>query len=106
MWLINLLRVLFAYNLIQLNLFLSTLMGYIAIFPPGIATFILTHVFEGKAGTKTLLKRGFQLNFKKIWLAQALLLVPIAVGFIVRKWIFPNGRKHPASTELRAEIHR
>ncbi len=49
-----------------------------AAFGPLVAAFLLTFLDEGGRGVWTLLKRGLDLRFNKIWLA-AVLLVPLAV---------------------------
>lgn len=51
--------------------------GMFAPFGPAVAAFYCVWKDDGKEGLKTLLKRGWQLNFKKIWLLPALLLGPI-----------------------------
>ncbi len=78
MWMINLFRILDARSVLTLNPILSMIMGYIAVFGPGIAAFVLTFRTSGKAGAKSLWKRGWQFNFKKIWLIPTILLVPFS----------------------------
>ncbi len=78
MWVINFFRILDAREILTLNPILSMIMGYVAVFGPGIAAFVLTFRSLGKAGAKSLWKRGWQFNFKKIWLLPTILLVPIA----------------------------
>lgn len=77
MWLINFFRILEARDVLSLNPILSMIMGYIAVFGPGIAAFVLTFKSSGKKGTKILWKRGWRLNFKKIWLLPTIILIPI-----------------------------
>ena len=78
MWLINFVRILDARNVLTINPILSMVMGYIAVFGPGVAAFILTFRSSGKAGAKSLWKRGWQFDFKKIWLLPTILLIPVA----------------------------
>ena len=78
MWLINLFRILGSRNILTINPFLSMIMGYIAVFGPGIAAFVLTARSSGKVGIKTLWKRGWQLDFNKIWLIPTILMIPFA----------------------------
>lgn len=53
---------------------------YLAPFGPTIAAFLLTFKYEGFSGVKKLLKRGFSLEFKKIWLIPIFFLMPSIVG--------------------------
>jgi len=78
MWLINLPRLMAAFGWLQIPALLSTLMGYLALFGPGIAAFILTGIRSGKGGVKTLWQSGWRINFEKRWLLPAILLVPAA----------------------------
>jgi len=78
MWLINLPRLLATFTVIVLPPFLSTIMGYVALFGPGVAAFILTRAREGKEGTKALWRSGWKAKFAKKWLLPAILLVPAA----------------------------
>ena len=78
MWGINLPRVLAAFGWFEIPAILSTLMGYIALFGPGIAAFVLTGFRSGKPGMKILWRSGWQINFEKKWLLPAILLVPAA----------------------------
>ncbi len=80
MWLINLPRIFDAQNLIKLPGIVSMLMGYIAVFGPGVAAFILTRRQEGRAGVKVLWQRGWNFKFDKKWLIPSLLLVPFSAG--------------------------
>ena len=47
-------------------------LGFLAVFGPSAAAIILTAKNEGSQGVKTLLKRGWSLNFQKKWLFPAL----------------------------------
>jgi membrane protease YdiL (CAAX protease family) len=76
MWGINLPRVLADFGWFEIPAMLSTLMGYIALFGPGIAAFVLTGQQSGKPGMKSLWRSGWQINFEKKWLLPAILLVP------------------------------
>ena len=78
MWLINLPRVMEAFGWLSLPPLLSTIMGYVALFGPGIAAFILTRAQSGKDDLKTLWRNGWQIKFNKKWLLPAILLVPAA----------------------------
>lgn len=78
MWLINLPRVLAAYGKLTIPEGLSMLMGYLALFGPGVAAFILTRLQAGKPGVKALWRSGWRINFDRKWLLPAILLVPAA----------------------------
>lgn len=78
MWLINLPRVLAAFGWLELPAPLSALMGYLALFGPGAAAFVMAGIRSGKPGIKSLWRSGWQLNFEKRWLAPAIFLVPLA----------------------------
>jgi len=78
MWVINLPRVLAAFGVFEIPELISMLMGYIAVFGPAIAAFILTRRAKGKEGVKALWKRGWNLKFNKWWFLPSLLMVPIA----------------------------
>ena len=78
MWLINLPRVLAAFGWLELPAPLSALMGYLALFGPGAAAFVMTGIRSGKPGIKSLWRSGWQLHFEKKWLAPAIFLVPLA----------------------------
>jgi membrane protease YdiL (CAAX protease family) len=86
MWLINLPRVLEGFNLITLNPFLSMMMGYIAVFGPGIAAFMLTSHSLGKEGLRSLWNSGWRLPQEKRWLLPAVFLIPLSalatLGFL------------------------
>jgi membrane protease YdiL (CAAX protease family) len=81
MWVLNAPRVMASYGLISIPPLLSTLLGYLAVFGPGIAAFILTRIQSDKEGCKSLWKRGWGMNFPKKWLAPAFLLMP-AMGIL------------------------
>ncbi|MCW1296499.1 MAG: CPBP family intramembrane metalloprotease [Candidatus Parvarchaeota archaeon] len=53
---------------------------FVAPFGPFVAAFLLTYLNEGKDGVITLLKRGLDFNFKKIWLVPIFFLMPMIVG--------------------------
>ncbi|HEY9121517.1 MAG TPA: type II CAAX endopeptidase family protein [Brevefilum sp.] len=78
MWAINLFRILDARNFLSLDPVISMVMGYVAVFGPGIAAFLLTYRSHGRTGIKSLWKRGWQFDFKKIWLVPTIFLIPIA----------------------------
>ena len=78
MWLINLPRVLAAFGTLEIPALVSTMMGYVGLFGPGVAAFILTGLRSGKAGMKSLWRSGWRINFEKKWLVPAILLVPVA----------------------------
>ena len=78
MWLINLPRVLAAYGKLTIPEGLSMLMGYLALFGPGVAAFILTRLQAGKPGVKALWRSGWRINFDRKWLLPAIFLVPVA----------------------------
>jgi membrane protease YdiL (CAAX protease family) len=76
-WLINLPRVLANFKIITLPPMLSTIMGYIAVFGPMIAAFLLTSIHSKKAGVKVLWKSGWNTKFPKVWLLPTLFLMPL-----------------------------
>lgn len=77
MWILNAPRVMASFGLISIPPLLSTLLGYIAVFGPGIAAFILTRIQSGKQGCKNLWKMGWSIDFPKAWLIPAFLLMPV-----------------------------
>ena len=77
MWLLNAPRVMASYGIITLPPVLSTLLGYTAVFGPGIAAFILTRIQSGKQEAKSLWNRGWTAKFPKKWLIPALFLMPV-----------------------------
>ena len=81
MWLLNAPRVMAAYGLFTLPPLLSTLLGYTAVFGPGVAAFILTFKKSGGQGVNNLWKRGWQTNFPKKWWLPAFFLMP-AMGLV------------------------
>ena len=78
MWGINLPRILATFGWIEIPGRVSTLMGYIALFGPGIAGFVMTGIRSGKLGMNALWRSGWQLDFEKKWLLPAILLVPVS----------------------------
>ncbi|HKJ39576.1 MAG TPA: CPBP family intramembrane glutamic endopeptidase [Anaerolineales bacterium] len=74
LWLAPLLR---SNDLIQLPEF-TEIFGMFAPFGPFIAAFWLTRQRGGQAGTRSLWKRGWSLNFDKKWLIPTILLMPVA----------------------------
>ena len=64
-------------GIITLPSLASTILGYSAVFGPGIAAFILTRAQSGKQGVKSLWKRGWTAKFPKKWLVPALFLMPV-----------------------------
>jgi len=77
MWLLNAPRVMASSGIITLPSLVSTILGYSAVFGPGVAAFILTRVQSGKEGAKNLWKRGWTARFPKKWLVPALVLMPV-----------------------------
>lgn len=92
MWLINLPRILAAFGFISIPNLLSQILGYMALFGPAVAAFVLMAIQSGKTGVKSLWRRGWSLNFDKKWLLPAILLVPIS-GLIT--WLILNLLKVP-----------
>lgn len=78
MWLINLPRVMAAFGWFEIPPLLSTIMGYVALFGPAVAAFILTRIQSGKDGVKALWQNGWQVKFDKKWLVPAILLIPLS----------------------------
>ncbi|NIQ09909.1 MAG: CPBP family intramembrane metalloprotease [Gammaproteobacteria bacterium] len=78
MWLLNLPRVLATLGWLDIPGILSTILGYLAVFGPAIAAFILTGIRSGKLGIKSLWRHGWQIDFEKKWLLPAIFLVPIS----------------------------
>jgi len=58
MWLLNLPRVLAAFGWLDIPDLLSTILGYLSVFGPTVAAFILTGIKTGKPGLKSLWQRG------------------------------------------------
>ena len=58
---------------IDLPGFASGLMGYLALFGPGVAAFFLIGMRSGKLGMKELWRSGWHINFEKKWLLPAIL---------------------------------
>ena len=82
MWLINLPRLLSTYGNLSLSPFLSTILGYVAVFGPMVAALILTGVRSGKQGLKSLWKSAWHTKFPKKWLIPTVLLFPVKlVGY-------------------------
>ncbi len=77
MWLLNLPRVLATFGRLDIPDLLSAILGYLAVFGPAVAAFILTGIQTGKPGMKSLWRSGWRINFDKKWLLPAILLVPI-----------------------------
>jgi membrane protease YdiL (CAAX protease family) len=65
--------------------------GMFAPFGPAVAAFYLVWREDGKEGVKELWKRGWQLNFNKIWLLPALLLGPVTALLTVMVMFLVNG---------------
>jgi membrane protease YdiL (CAAX protease family) len=78
MWLINLPRLLAAFGWVNIPGLLSTILGYLALFGPGIAAFFLTGIRSGRPGMKSLWRNGWQIKFEKKWLLPAILLIPFS----------------------------
>ena len=76
-WLINLPRVLANFGRMTLSPILSMIMGYIAVFGPLVAAFLLTYIDSKKDGVKVLWKNGWKTIFSKIWLIPTILLMPL-----------------------------
>lgn len=76
-WGLNFPRVFEAFGLFQLPSAYAPIAGNLALFGPAIAAFVLTPKGERKA----LLRRGWQRDFKKIWLLPTLFLLP-ALGLL------------------------
>lgn len=81
MWLLNAPRILATFEIISLPPLFSTLLGYLAVFGPGVAAFVLTRQASGTEATKALWRRGWLGNFPKKWLIPTLLLMP-AMGVL------------------------
>jgi uncharacterized protein len=63
-----------------------------AAFGPLVAAFLLTFLQQGGKGVLQLLKRGFSLRFKKIWLAAILLLPMVLFGGAIFAAILTGAR--------------
>ena len=77
LWLAPLLR---SNDLVQLPEF-TEIFGMFAPFGPFIAAFWLTRRDHGKPGTKSLWKRGWSLDFDKMWLVPTIFLMPV-IGLV------------------------
>lgn len=80
MWGLNLPRVLAHFGLLSLHPLLHMLLGYFAVFAPGIAAFCLT---KGKENRKTLWKRGWQFKAPGKWWIPTMLIFPLSGGLTV-----------------------
>lgn len=76
-WLLNAPRVLASYGLISIPPLISTILGYSAVFGPGIAAFVLSRVQSGTQGVKSLWNRGWTARFPRKWLLPTILLMPV-----------------------------
>lgn len=87
MWGLNIPRILVCREVIILPPLVYTLLGYLAVFGPGLAAFFLTRINNGQAGLKALWRRGWSGDYPKIWLIPALLLMPVMGGitFLIMK---------------------
>ena len=77
MWVLNIPRILVSREIITMPPFLNTLLGYLAVFGPGIAAFVLTRIHSGRVGVKALWKRGWSGDYPKKWLLPAIFLMPV-----------------------------
>lgn len=87
MWALNIPRVLVSREIITLPPLVDTMLGYLAVFGPGVAAFVLTRIHSGRVGLKTLWRRGWSGNYPKKWLVPAFLLMPVMGGitFLIMK---------------------
>ena len=81
MWGLNIPRVLDSLEIITLPPLINTILGYLAVFGPGIAAFALTRINNGRMDVKALWQRGWSGDYPKKWLLPAMLLMPV-VGAI------------------------
>ena len=75
MWGMNLPRVLAHFEIISISPVLSTILGYLAAFGPGLAAFLLIGLSRGKTGVRELWRRGWTAKFNKKWFLPALLII-------------------------------
>lgn len=85
MWGLNIPRVLVSEGMISLPPLVDTLLGYLAVFGPGIAALTLTRINQGRVGLKALWRRGWSGDYPKKWLLPAFLLMPVmgVVTFLI-----------------------
>ena len=76
-WLINFPRVLVYFDILSIPPVLFTIMGYLSVFGPMIAAFLLTWNHSKREGVKLLWKSGWSTKFPKKWLIPTLLLMPL-----------------------------
>lgn len=76
-WLLQVPRLLASAGWIDLPGWLSSTLGYLAVFGPSITGFTLTGLQSGKIGMRTLWRRGWKMEGRKIWLLPAVLLMPL-----------------------------
>jgi hypothetical protein len=76
-WTLWLPQLLISNNLVQLPEF-AGILGMFAPFGPFIAAFWLTARKDRREAVKKLWKRGWSLNFHKIWLLPTILLLPLS----------------------------
>ncbi len=82
-WLINIPRVLAALGVFALSPLFSTILGYVAVFGPGVAAFSLTRIRSGRQGLSTLWKAGWKADFKRVWWIPAVILMPVMGGLTI-----------------------
>jgi membrane protease YdiL (CAAX protease family) len=78
MWLLNAPRVMAAGGIVDLSPAVSTTLGYLAVFGPGVAAFLLTGLASGREGVRALWRRGWSVTFSRKWFVPAALLMPAA----------------------------
>ncbi len=82
-WLFQLPQTLDSRGIIKSPAFLLQLVNYLPPFGPFFAAFLLTFLSDGMRGIKTLLKKGWDTKFGKIWWIPILFLLPAMEGLTV-----------------------
>jgi membrane protease YdiL (CAAX protease family) len=82
-WLFELPRTLDSQGVMESPKILLTLSRYLPALGPFVAAFFLTFLIEGRKGMLNLLKRGWDIRFRKIWWLPIFLLIPAMEGTAV-----------------------
>ncbi len=82
-WLFELPRTLDSQGIMESPPILLTLSKYLPALGPFVAAFFLTLLIDGRKGMLNLLKRGWDIRFRKIWWLPIFLLIPVMEGIAV-----------------------
>jgi uncharacterized protein len=87
-------------GIIEIPSFLLPMFGPIGTFGPFVAAFFLTYKDDGGNGVVTLLKRGFNWKFNKIWWVPILLFWPMLQGVSLLFAVLFGKEALPAFSEI------